>query len=118
MWENRHRRAGADRLWWAAMSRFVPALVIAIALGGCGGGSGDDAPAPDAAPDGSPPGDHDDPADFDRTGCVPGSIDFVAPGILHGYAVFADFSGTVAVRVDSATAGVISGRLADRVVVT
>jgi hypothetical protein len=51
--------------------------------------------------------------------CVPGSLaGFVVPEIVHAYLVFTDFTATIAVRVDSTTAGAISGRPTDRVIIT
>lgn len=106
----------------AAMTRrVVSGAVIVIALVGCGG---NDPVTPDAGgmpPDAAvlpPLGEYDEPSDFSRDGCVPGSLAFTAPGIVHGRAAFADFTSTIQFRVDSASAGAIGGRPADRVIIT
>ncbi len=72
------------------MSRTLPAVVIAIALAACGDDGFLPFDAPPMPPDALPLGPYDDPSDFDRTGCQPGSVAFTPPGILHGYAVFDD----------------------------
>ncbi len=99
-----------------------PGAVIAISLAGVGCG-GHGAEPPDATvgnPDAVPSlGDYDDPGDFSRAGCQPGTLaGFVPQAIIHGVVTFPDLSGTLAFRIDSPTAGAIGSRAADRVIVT
>ena len=104
----------------------MPRLVVTrIALcagltGGVWGGCGDGAAGPDGPPDGRPDlGAYDDPADFDRSGCVAGSLGaLAAPTILHASLVFEDFSSAGAFRVDSPEAGAINGFATDRAILT
>lgn len=101
---------------------FRPAAVIAISLAGvgCGGGQAEPPDASAGNPDARPAlGDYDDPGDFVRTGCQPGTLaGFVPEAIIHGRVTFPDFAGTLAFRIDSATAGAIGSRAADRVIVS
>ncbi|MEZ4402648.1 MAG: hypothetical protein R3B06_21685 [Kofleriaceae bacterium] len=92
-------------------------LGLGAALAGCGGGDGGlvpldasiDAPIPNG------PGRYDSPADFDRAGCVPGSLAGLDPqGIYHIQIAFEGFTSTTAFRFDVLAPGQWGGVLAGR----
>ncbi|MEZ4367061.1 MAG: hypothetical protein R2939_12370 [Kofleriaceae bacterium] len=80
-------------------------LLLCVGVGAPGCGPDEHAPVADAAPvpvDAAPGPAYADPADFDRTGCVPGSLEALssAPGIYHVELQFAGNATAIAVRVD------------------
>ncbi len=88
------------------MSRVVSSsFVLVAALVGCGdNGSGPSDTADAALVDAAPlDGVYDDPSDFDRAGCVAGSLAGfdVGPAIYHFSVDFSGFSSVYAVRVDT-----------------
>jgi hypothetical protein len=105
------------------MPRLVPIFVLVIA--GCGGGDG-----VTVVPDAAPPNDavggagrYDQPTDFDRSGCVAGSLAGLDPqGIYHLRVNFDGFSATTAMRFDVVApgefAGLLGGKDATRAVAT
>ena len=97
------------------MSKLVPSLIAIVAA--CGGDDGVTV-VPDAAvvvdaP--RPPGMYDDPADFDRAGCVAGSLAGLDPqGIYHLRVAFEGFTSTIAMRFDVLAPGQFAGLLGGR----
>ncbi|MBL8621966.1 MAG: hypothetical protein JNK64_11700 [Myxococcales bacterium] len=97
------------------MSKLFPILILGAAA--CGGDDGVTV-VPDAAvvidaP--RPPGMFDDPEDFDRTGCVPGSLAGLDPqGIYHLQIDFEGFTSTTAMRFDVLAPGQFGGLLGGR----
>ncbi|MBP8810638.1 MAG: hypothetical protein KBG48_29900 [Kofleriaceae bacterium] len=95
---------------------------LALAVVACSGGDGPpitpldaglDAPAPIDAPMST--GTYDSPDDFDRSGCLPGSLaGFDPQGIYHLQIDFDGFRSTTAARFDVLGGGTFGGILAGR----
>ena len=102
------------------MSRLRLRLALALAAAGLVACSDDPGVSvnPDAAVDAAidapnGPGAYDDPADFDRTGCVAGSLaGFDPQGIYHLRIDFEGFQSTTAARFDVLAPGQFGGLIA------